>query len=187
MEEILKLDDTVYRLYISEEEIQKRVAELGKEITNDFRGQIPVFVGVLNGSFLFFADLLKHIEIDCEVDFIKLSSYGNEMETSGTVVIKKDFSADLEGRHVILVEDIVDSGLSLQFLRKYIARHKPASIKFVTLLKKIGTNRVPTEIDYMGFEIDDRFVIGYGLDFAQLKRNLRNIYQVIEEKSRGKQ
>jgi hypoxanthine phosphoribosyltransferase len=182
MEEILKLDNAVYRLYLSEEEIQRRIAELGKTITNDFRGKIPVFVGVLNGSFLFFADLLKHIEIDCEVDFIKLSSYGNEMETSGTVVIKKDFSADLEGRHIILVEDIVDSGLSLQFLRRYIARHNPLSINFVTLLKKKGTARVPVEIDYTGFEIEDKFVIGYGLDYAQLKRNLRNIYQVIEEK-----
>ena len=182
MEKILKFDNAVYQLYLNEEKIQKRVAELAAQITTDYQDKLPVFVGVLNGSFLFFADLLKNIEIDCEVDFIKISSYGDDTETSGIVQMKKGFSAGLSDRHIILVEDIVDSGLSLKFLRNYINDKKPLSLKFVTLLHKKGTAKVPLEIDYTGFEIEDKFVIGYGLDYAQLKRNLRNIYQVIEEK-----
>lgn len=180
MEKILKLNETKYQLYLSEEQIQKRVAELGEQITNDYLHTTPIFVGVLNGSFLFFADLLKNVEIDCEVDFIRISSYGDGKVTSGDVKIKKDFSAWLTGRDIIIVEDIVDSGLSVKFLKEYVGNQKPNSLRFVTLLKKKHSAKTNIKVDYVGFEIDDKFVIGYGLDFAQLKRNLRNIYQVIE-------
>ena len=181
MEKILKVNEHKYQIYLTEDEIQQRVKELGKQISSDYEGTIPIFVGVLNGSFLFIADLLKNIEIDCEIDFIRVSSYGDGMVSSGYVNIKKDFSAELHGRDIIMVEDIVDSGKSVQFLLEYVGKQKPKSIKFVSLLRKKDSAKVDVDIDYIGFEIDNKFVIGYGLDYAQLKRNLRNIYQVIEE------
>ncbi|MCK5074847.1 MAG: hypoxanthine phosphoribosyltransferase [Calditrichia bacterium] len=164
----------------TKEVIHKRTEELGKEISRDYEGKDPIIVGVLNGCYLFIADLSRELSILHEIDFIKISSYGNEMQSSGRINVIKDFSAKLEGRHVIVVEDIVDSGLSVDFLRKKILAMKPASLKFVSLLKKIGTAKIDFEIEYIGFEIEDKFVIGYGLDYQQNYRDLKHIYQMVE-------
>jgi hypoxanthine phosphoribosyltransferase len=137
-------------------------------------------VGVLNGGVLFMSDLIRNLSIDCEMDFIKISSYGNQRVSSGEITMIKDFSADLHNRDIIVVEDIVDSGLSVQYLMRRIQSMKPASLKFVSLLVKRGTAKVDLTIDYIGFEIENKFVIGYGLDYKQLKRNVNAIYQLVE-------
>jgi len=163
-------------LLISAEEIQKKINELGGEISRDYKGLCPIVIGVLNGSFIFCSDLFRAIKIDCEVDFIKISSYGSAMETSGEVKLKKDVDAHLKDRHVIVVEDIVDSGYSVKYLKERLERVKPKSLKFVSLLLKEDTARVEYKIDYLGFRIPNRFVVGYGLDFDQKLRNLPAVY-----------
>jgi len=166
-----------FDIYISEERIRTRVAEMGAVLNAEYEGKAPVFVGVLNGSFIFFADLIRHITIDCEVDFIKLSSYGAEKISSGKVSILKDLNAEVKGRHIVVVEDIVDSGLSIDFLRNLILRENPASLSFVTLLMKPAMAKIDFSVDHVGFEIPPEFVIGYGLDYAQKLRNLRAVYR----------
>lgn len=165
-----------YPILITAEKIQARVQELAHELSADYAGKCPVFIGVLNGSFLFFADLLRHVSIDCEVDFIKISSYGEAMRTSGVVKVRKEIDCHIEGRHVIVVEDIIDSGLSVTFLEKKLLELKPVSLKFVSLLVKEGTAQVEYPCHYAGFRIPNRFVVGYGLDYAQKLRNLPAIY-----------
>ncbi len=165
-----------YQLMLSPRRIQRRIKELAKELSRDYRGRVPVLIGVLNGGFIFLADLIRHLEIDCEIDFMKISSYGDETMTSGWVKLLKDVDCQVEGRDVIVVEDIVDSGLSIQFLQRRLQRFRPKSVKYVTLLLKEGAARVPYEIDYVGFRIPNEFVVGYGLDQAQLLRNLSGIY-----------
>ncbi len=174
------LESGKYEILISADEIKAKVQELGKKISEDYRGKCPILVGVLNGGFIFCADLFRCLEIDCEVDFIKISSYGDAMETSGKVKLKKNVDAHLQDRHVIVVEDIVDSGYSVQYLRKRIESCKPKSLKFVSLLVKEGNQQVPYKIDYVGFRIPNRFVVGYGLDLAQKFRNLPHIYLMDE-------
>lgn len=169
------------RLLLSKEEIRNKVRELGKQISKDYAGLCPILIGVLNGSFIFCADLFREISIDCEVDFIKISSYGEGTETSGVIKLKKDIDANLQGRHVIVVEDIVDSGYSINYLRERIERVRPKSLKFVSLLVKEVTARTEYKIDYVGFNIPNRFVVGYGLDFAQKFRNLPAIYVMDEQ------
>lgn len=169
------------RLLLSKEEIRNKVRELGKQISKDYAGLCPILIGVLNGSFIFCADLFREISIDSEVDFIKISSYGEGTETSGVIKLKKDIDANLQGRHVIVVEDIVDSGYSINYLRERIERVRPKSLKFVSLLVKEDTARTEYKIDYVGFNIPNRFVVGYGLDFAQKFRNLPAIYVMDEQ------
>jgi len=176
----LKIDDLEFQILIDHETLMNRIKELARQISADYAGKVPIFVGVLNGAFLFMADLIRELSIDCEVDFIKISSYGNERVSTGQITMIKDFSADLHGRDVIVVEDIVDSGLSVSYLKRRIESMKPASVKFVSLLVKKGCAKVPLTIDYVGFEIENKFVIGYGLDLAQKKRNLNAIYQIKE-------
>ncbi len=166
-----------FDIYLTEEKILGRVKEIGEQLNRDYAGKDPVFVGVLNGSFIFFADLIRHVTVDCEVDFLKLSSYGAEKISSGKVSILKDLNAEVRDRHIVVVEDIVDSGLSVDFLRKLILKEQPASLKFVTLLMKPTVARIDFPIDYVGFEIPPEFVIGYGLDYAQKLRNLRSVYR----------
>ena len=170
-----------YRLLLSNEDIQRRIKELAIKISEDYDGQCPVFIGVLNGSFLFIADLVRELTIDCEVDFFKLSSYGNATVSSGKVKLKKDIDCHLEDKDVIVVEDIVDSGLSVQYLDKKIRDMKPNSLKFVSLLVKWDNAKQNRKIDYVGFSIPKEFVVGYGLDFEQKLRNLKNIYVMHEE------
>lgn len=165
-----------FRLYLDRETIANRVAELGARISADYDGRVPVLIGVLNGSFMFLADLLRSIEIECEVDFLKLSSYGASKISSGVVRELKKIDADIEGRDVIVVEDIVDTGLSMQFIVDRIAEGKPSSVRTATLLHKYEATKVETQLDYVGFRIKNLFVIGYGLDYGQLARNLDQIY-----------
>ncbi|MEW6654950.1 MAG: hypoxanthine phosphoribosyltransferase [Bacteroidota bacterium] len=166
--------------YISAEEIQKRIAEMGKELSEEYKSKLPIFIGVLNGSFMFMADLLKKVTINCEMDFFKLSSYGDTKISSGKVKLVKDLNADIKDRHLIIVEDIVDSGLSIKYIEELIAEHKPASMKVATLLSKPESLKYDVKIDYIGFEIPSKFVIGYGLDYAQKYRNLPSIYALSE-------
>lgn len=180
--ETIKIDDLKFRVLISQDQIQNRIKELADEISKDFRGKVPILVGVLNGAILFLADLIRQLSIESEIDFIKISSYGDKRVSSGEITMIKDFSADLNGRDVIVVEDIVDSGLSIQYLRRRILNMKPATLKFVSLVVKTGVAKVDLTIDYTGFEVENKFVIGYGLDYKQQKRNLNAIYQLVDEK-----
>ncbi len=179
-EKNIKVDDMEFEVLISREKLQARVKEMAEEISRDYQDKTPIFVGVLNGAVLLLADLIRYLSVECEIDFIKISSYGNKRVSSGEITMIKDFSADLHGRDVVVVEDIVDSGLSVSYLKKRIKSMKPASVKFVSLLVKKGCAKVPLTIDYVGFEIENKFVIGYGLDLAQQKRNLNAIYQIKE-------
>ena len=168
--------DQKFRILISEQEIADKIKELGKSISKDYEGIVPILIGVLNGGFIFMADLFRQLEIDCEIDFIKISSYGNDLTSSGNVKVLKDIDANIEGRHIIIVEDIADSGLSLQFLKSKFLKLKPASIKFVSLLRKQDAAKVDFQLDYVGFNIPNRFVVGYGLDHKQILRNLPAVY-----------
>ena len=170
------LKDGQYQILLSENEIKEKVRELGAQISKDYEGKCPILIGVLNGSFIFFADLFRNISIDCEVDFIKISSYGAAKETSGKIKVKKDIDAHLQDRHVIVVEDIVDSGYSVNYLKDRLQRVGPKSLKFVSLLVKEGAARTKYSIDYVGFKIPNHFVVGYGLDYAQKLRNLPAVY-----------
>lgn len=176
------LDDYTFEELISEEELSNRVKELGEQISKDYAGKIPVIIGVLNGSFLFMADLVRNLNIDFEVDFLKISSYGNETKSSGTVRLVKDISADITGRDLIVVEDIVDTGLSVEFLYNRLNEAKPSSIRFVTCLKKPSKVNIDDLVNYIGFNISDSFVIGYGLDYAQKFRGLSSIYNLNPKK-----
>jgi len=168
--------------YISEEEIAKRVKELGEQISKDYEGKVPVLIGILNGSFIFMADLIKNINLECEIDFLKLSSYGDEKISSGKVRMIKELNCEVKGRDLIIVEDIVDSGLSIKFMEELIAGNNPASVKVVTLLCKPNSLKYDVKIDYIGFNIQSKFVLGYGLDYAQKFRNLNSIYILKENK-----
>jgi len=169
-----------FKTLIPQEKIQQRVKELGLQITKEYEGKLPILIGILNGSFLFLADLVKHIDIHCEIDFFKLSSYGDEKISSGEVKMLKELNADINERHIIVVEDIVDSGLSIKFIQELLANHNPASVKVASLLVKPESLKYKVKIDYIGFEIPNEFVIGYGLDYAQKFRNLNSIYALSE-------
>lgn len=161
----------IERILISEEEIQKKVAEMGKKISEDFRDKDPLFVGVLKGCFIFMADLMRYVDIRCSMDFMAVSSYSGTSST-GAVKINKDLSEDIEGRHVIIVEDILDSGVTLSYLRQYLMVRKPASISIATLMDKPARRKADVYADYSCFEIPDAFVVGYGLDYNERYRNL---------------
>ncbi|MCA1803136.1 MAG: hypoxanthine phosphoribosyltransferase [Rhodothermaceae bacterium] len=169
-----------FKILIHQDELQRRTAELGAKISEDYKDKKPIFIGVLNGAFIFMADLLRYIDIPCEVDFYKLSSYGDEKVSSGMVTERKDIDADIEGRHIILVEDIVDTGLSANYIINIVEKKKPASVALVSLLHKPDAVKYHVDVDYVGFNIETLFVLGYGLDYAQEGRNLPHIY-VIDE------
>lgn len=174
-----------FKVFITKEQLEERLAQLGGQLDKDFKEKKPIFIGVLNGAFIFLADIMRHVSIDCEVDFIKLSSYGDEKVSSGEVTELKHIDAKIEGRHVILVEDIVDTGLSMNYLLKNVRESNPASVSVVTLLHKKEATKHPVQLDYVGFEIPNAFVLGYGLDYAQVGRNLPQIY-VLDEDSKAK-
>ena len=161
----------IERILISEEEIQKKVAEMGKKISQDFRDKDPLFVGVLKGCFIFMADLMRYVDIRCSMDFMAVSSYSGTSST-GAVKINKDLSEDIEGRHVIIVEDILASGVTLSYLKQYLMVRKPASISIATLMDKPARRKADVYADYSCFEIPDAFVVGYGLDYNERYRNL---------------
>lgn len=164
--------EDIQSILLSEEEIQRRVRELGEEISRDYAGKEPIFVGVLKGCFVFMADLMRCVDLPCSVDFMAVSSYGNATTTTGAVKINKDLSQDIEGRDVVIVEDILDSGVTLGYLTKYLQNRKPASITIVTLLDKPSRRKAEVYARYSGFEVPDAFVVGYGLDYAEKYRNL---------------
>ncbi|MEX2641596.1 MAG: hypoxanthine phosphoribosyltransferase [Balneolales bacterium] len=182
-----KSENTVYcqgerfDLYISQDDIAARIMQLAHKINRDYEGKHPIFIGILNGAFIFLADLMRQLSIECEVDFLKLSSYGDEKVSSGSVTERKELDADIAGRHVVLVEDIVDTGLSIHYIMDKLKQKKPESVSVLTLLHKKEATRHRVKLDYIGFEIPTRFVLGYGMDFAQDGRQLPHIYALSKE------
>lgn len=174
--EYVNVNGEKFRVYLTHEEIQQRIRQLGEKVSHDFKDKKPIFIGVLNGAYIFLADLMRYVTIPCEVDFLKLSSYGDEKVSSGQVQQLKEIDANIKDRHIILVEDIVDTGLSMKYLVEKVELMSPASLSVVTMLHKSDATRYDVQIDYVGFKIPDLFVLGYGLDFAQEGRNLAQIY-----------
>ncbi len=168
---------------LTREQIANKIAELGTRITQDFAGEPVVLVGVLKGAVIFLADLAREIKLEASFDFMSVSSYGNSREQSGNIRVLKDVDHSMEGKNVILIEDILDTGMTLSFLREQLLQHRPKSIKIAALLDKVSRRSVPIQGDYVGFEIPDAFVVGYGLDFAGRHRNLPDICIVESEKS----
>ncbi len=162
----------IERILFSEDEIRAKLAEMGERITNDYQGKSLLLIGVLKGAFVVMADLARHVRLPLEFDFMAVSSYGAATRTSGVVRILKDLDHDLEGLDVLLVEDIVDSGLTLNYLLKNLRARHPASLEVAALLHKTGLQKVPLDMRYVGFEIPPEFVVGYGLDFGERFRNL---------------
>jgi hypoxanthine phosphoribosyltransferase len=165
-------DPAIGETLVSSEDLQRRIGELGSEISRDYDGRDLVMVGVLKGAVLFLADLMRHLTVPCEIDFMAVSSYGSQTDSSGVVRIMKDLDAPIEGRDVLIVEDIIDSGLTLHYLMKNLSARNPNTLEVCALLTKPERRRVDLPIRYVGFEIPNRFAIGYGLDHAQRYRNL---------------
>ena len=165
-------DPAIGEILVEADELQRRVAELGAEISRDYEGRDLVMIGVLKGAVLFLADLMRALEVPCEIDFMAVSSYGSSTDSSGVVRILKDLDASIAGRDVLLVEDIVDSGLTLHYLLKNLRARDPRSLEVVALLTKPERRRIDLPIKYVGFEIPNQFAIGYGLDHGQRYRNL---------------
>jgi len=163
------------KVLLNQQQIAKKVAELGAQITRDFEGESVVLIGVLKGSTIFLADLARAIKLDATFDFIAVSSYGNSREQSGEVKLLKDVDHSMQGKNVILVEDILDTGLTLTYLKNLVLAHQPRSLKIAAFLDKVSRRKQPVHADYVGFEIPDEFVVGYGLDFAERYRNLPEI------------
>lgn len=175
-----QIKDKHFVPFIKSDALQSRIRELGQQLSKDYANKNPLLIGVLNGSFMFVADLFKNIDIDCEITFIRVSSY-QSTESTGQVKQIIGLKESIQGRHVIIVEDIVDTGLTMQEVLGQMASMKPESIKIMTLLYKPDALKVPLKLDYVGFEIENRFVVGYGLDYDNLGRNLDEIY-VLSEK-----
>jgi hypoxanthine phosphoribosyltransferase len=169
------MHDDVARILLTEEQIQQRITELADEITATYDGRQPLLIAVLKGSVLFMADLIRALPIAHAIDFLATSSYGAATESSGVVRILKDLDDPIEDKDVLIVEDIVDSGYTLHYLRELLMARRPASLRIVTLLSKPARRRITVPIDWIGFEIPDEFVIGYGLDYNEHYRNLRYI------------
>ncbi len=164
--------EDIERVLLTEEQIHARVREMGKAISEDFAGKEVVFIGVLKGCFIFMADLMRCVTIPCMMDFMAVSSYGSGTVSTGAVKINKDLNEDIEGKHVIFVEDILDSGMTLSYLKQYLMVRKPASVNIATLLDKPSRRKADISADYCGFQVPDSFVVGYGLDYAEKYRNL---------------
>lgn len=160
------------KILVSEDDIKRRVSELGKEISCDYEGKTPILVSVLKGGIIFLSDLVRELSVLHEIDFMSVSSYDGGTDTSGVVRILGDLSINIEGRDVMIVEDIVDTGLTLDYIRHILLARHPKSLRICTLLDKRARRRIAVPIDYIGFEIPDEFVIGYGLDYDQKYRNL---------------
>jgi hypoxanthine phosphoribosyltransferase len=170
-------------ILISGDQIQKRVHELGAEISRDYAGKVPILVTVLRGGVLFLADLMRAIDIDHEIDFMAVSSYGKATHSSGVVRILSDLNMNIQGRDVLIVEDIVDTGLTLAYIRENLETRQPASLRICALLDKKARRATTVRVEYVGFEIPDKFVVGYGLDFAERYRNLPHIVALNETAS----
>lgn len=171
-----------FKTLFSKDELNKRIAELGAEITKDYEeiGEDLVLIGVLKGSVIFLADLCRQIQLPCSMDFIGIASYGDDTKSSGVVQITSDLAHSIEGKHVLVVEDIIDTGLTAQYLFKNLATRRPASVKLCSLLHKPDRSKIEVPIDYLGFAVPNKFVVGYGLDIAQKYRNIDFIGYVEE-------
>ena len=165
------MEHDIQEVLISEEEIERHVAEIGRQISLDYADKNPIFVGVLKGCFIFMADLMRHVTVNCTMDFMSVSYYRGTTST-GAVKINKDLNEDIEGRHLILVEDILDSGVTLNYLKNYLSVRRPASIRVATLMDKPARRKADIYADYSCFEVPDAFVVGYGLDYNENYRNL---------------
>jgi hypoxanthine phosphoribosyltransferase len=170
------IDQKNFTKYLSKHEIDASVLALAAKLNKDYEGKPVVLVGVLKGAFVFMADLVRQLTIDCEVEFVRLSSYGKERTSSGTVTILKDISADIRGKHILIVEEIIDSGRTLKFLYERLKTSGPASVEIVTLLDKKNKRIVDVPVKYVGREIDDQFLVGYGLDLEEYCRNMPDVY-----------
>ncbi len=175
------MNQDIYRVFLDEKTIKSRIREIGSKISKDYADKNPVLITVLRGASIFSADLARNITVPVELDFMSISSYGDSTVSSGVVKIRKDIDTDICGRHVIIVEDIADSGLTLNYLIKYLQQHNPASVKTCVLLDKPEAHKVDVLIEYKGFDIGNEFVVGYGLDYAEKYRNLPYIGILKEE------
>lgn len=170
-------DSTNLKELISKEELASRVLQIASEISENYKTEPVLFIVVLNGSFIFASDLIRAMEIDCEVDFIKVASYTGDQST-GKIKFEKDLSSDISGKNVIIIEDIIDSGITINFIKQLIENKNPKSLKIATLLLKPEVAKLNFEIDWVGFEISPEFVVGYGLDYNQKLRNLNAVYRL---------
>ena len=168
----MSIHNDIERVFYTHEEIQAKVKEIGQAITRDYQGKNPIFVGVLKGCFVFMADLMRNVDLPCEIEFMAVSSYGKGTTSSGAVQITKDLNCDISGRDIIIVEDILDSGVTLNYLKGYLMNRNPKSIKIVTLFDKPSRRKAPIYSDYAGYEVPNEFIVGYGLDYAEKYRNL---------------
>lgn len=166
------MTEDILRVLLTEEQLKTRVAELGRELTEKFAGKEPLFIGVLKGSFVFMADLIRSVDLKSSIDFMAVSSYGGGTSSSGAVKIMKDLGEDIEGRDIVIVEDILDSGVTLNYLRGYLMNRRPSSVTLVTLFDKPARRKAPITADFVGFDVPDEFIVGYGLDYAEKYRNL---------------
>jgi hypoxanthine phosphoribosyltransferase len=164
------------KILINREEIAEIVARLAWEVKKDYQGKKPLLIGILKGSFVFMADLIRRLDLPLEVEFIKLSSYGTARESSGKVRVFQGLKTRIKGRDVLVIEDIVDTGITTSFLLDYLRKKKPASLKLCALTDKPSRHKVPVCIDYLGFTVPDKFIVGYGIDFDEKFRNLPDIY-----------
>ncbi len=176
-----ELERAVGEILIDEETLSARVAELGAEVSADYQGRDLLLIGVLKGAVFFMADLMRHITVPCEVDFMAISSYGDSTDSSGIVRILKDLDINIEGRDVLVVEDIIDSGLTLSYLMRNLESREPASLEVCALMTKPDRREIDVPVRYIGFEIPNRFVVGYGLDFGERYRNLPYVAVLSED------
>jgi hypoxanthine phosphoribosyltransferase len=176
-----ELERAVGEILIDEETLAARVAELGAEVSADYQGRDLLLIGVLKGAVFFMADLMRHLTVPCEVDFMAISSYGDSTDSSGIVRILKDLDINIEGRHVLVVEDIIDSGLTLSYLMRNLESREPATLEVCALLTKPARREIDVPVRYVGFEIPNKFVVGYGLDFAERYRNLPYVAVLSDE------
>jgi len=168
----MELERDVSEILIEEEALQRRIVELGEEISGDYADRDLLLIGVLKGAVFFMADLMRRLTVPCEIDFMAISSYGGQTDSSGVVRILKDLDMNIKGRHVLVVEDIIDSGLTLSYLMRNLRSREPASLEICALMTKPARREIEVPVRYVGFEIPNRFVIGYGLDFDERYRNL---------------
>ena len=173
------------RVLVASDEIGEKVRELGERISEDYRDEEILLLGILRGAVVFLSDLMRCLELPCEIDFMEVSSYGVETTSSGVVRILKDLEEDITGRHVLIIEDIIDTGLTLSYLRRTLLARKPASLEICALLSKPSRRQVDLEVRYLGFDVPDEFVVGYGIDYAGAYRNLPDIHALDPEAASG--
>jgi hypoxanthine phosphoribosyltransferase len=167
-----KINSAISQILFTEEQIKNRIAEIARQINEDYKNKCPIFVGVLKGVFIFMADLLRKIEIDCDVDFLAISNYSNDARNRGVVKLVKDLDISIEGRHVVFVEDVIDTGLTINYLLRNLRERNPASLKVCTLFNRPSRRLIDLSIQYQGFDLKDKFIVGYGLDYNERYRNL---------------